>query len=116
MNDAVAAVQSAERRVEDARQDFLTEVDALETRARRLVTSPLVVGGVIAATAATAYLVLARRGKPQPRATTSRPDNRLLTFLKAGQILVALSGAVASYRAVSTDARARHARTGNNFS
>lgn len=113
MNDAVAAVQSAERRVEDARQDFLTEVDALETRARRLVTSPLVVGGVIAATA---YLVLARRGKPQPRTTTSRPDNRLLTFLKAGQILVALSGAVASYRAVSTDARARHARTGNNFS
>jgi hypothetical protein len=114
MHDTAATVRSAERRVEDARRDFLSQVNAIEMRAHQLATSPLVVGGVIAVTAATAYFVLAHRGKPQPPIPTPRSGSRLLTLLKAAQMFMALSGAVAGYKAVSRDAGACHARTCKN--
>jgi hypothetical protein len=111
MNDASTAVQSAEQRVVRGRANFLAQVDLLETRARRLTTSPLIIGGVIAVTAVTASLILTRRGKPRPPALPPRSGNRLLTLLKAAQVSMALSAAVAGFNAARTGAR--QAQTGH---
>jgi YihY family inner membrane protein len=99
MNDTPTALQSAEQRVADKRAVLLLRLDALEAKARRVATSPRVIGGVIAATAAaaaTAYLLLAHRSKPRPPAPRPRSGNRVLTVLKAAQVLIALSGTVAA--------------------
>ena len=88
MNDASTALQSAERRVANDRAAILSRLDSLKTRARRRATSPLMIGGVVAATGATAYLILAHRGRPRPPATRPRSGSWLLT---------ALSGAVTAF-------------------
>jgi len=107
MNDTSTSLQLAEQRVARDLANILSQMDMLETRARRLATSPLIIGGVIAATAVTVSLILTHHGKPQPPA---RSGNRLLTLLKAAQVLMALTATVAGFNAAR--ARAQQVKSG----
>ena len=88
MSDLSVELESAETRVAASRADIALQVHALKSRARRLVKSPYVMGGLVIGAAAAAYLTLARRGKP--RAQPSRPTARgsLTSVLKKAQMLL----------------------------
>ncbi len=96
MTDSSVELESAQTRVAASRADIALQVHALKSRARRLVKSPYVIGGLVIGAATAAYLALARRGKP--RAQPSRPAVRgsLARVLKTAQMLLPLLGALAA--------------------
>jgi membrane protein len=106
MNDASAALESAETRVAASKAGILAQVDALNFRARRLVTSPYVTGGLVIGAAAAAYFAVRRSGKP--RAPSSRPAARgsLTSVLKTAQMLLPLLGALGAATAPKRNPRA----------
>lgn len=94
MNNLSAELEFAETRVVAAREDIVAQVHALKFRARRLATTPYVIGGLLFGAAAAGYFAVTRSRKP--RAPSSRPAERgsLTSMLKTAQVLLPLLGAL----------------------
>jgi len=96
MTDSSAKLESAETRVAASKADIVAQVHALKSRARRLVKSPYVIGGLIIGAVAMGYFALTRRLKP--RALPSRPAarGRITSLLQMAQMLLPLLGVLAA--------------------
>jgi len=96
MSDSSAELESAEARVAASKADVVAQVHALKSRARRLVKSPYLIGGLVIGAAATSYFAMRRIRKP--RGPSSRPAARhsLMSVLKTAQVLLPLLGALAA--------------------
>ena len=98
----------AERDVAEARQAAFAEYEAAQARARRLVISPVFVGGVLLGAAALGYLAY-RRVRSKRRADPAGPDAWTLA-INTGQIMVPLL--VAFVSAITAARRAGGDRKG----
>src|SRR5450830_84599 len=94
MSVSSAELESAEARVAAAKSGIVAQVHALESRVRRLVQSPYVIGALVTGAAAAGYFAVTRsRTTPAP---SSRPAARgsLTSVLKTAQMLLPLLGAL----------------------
>jgi len=96
MTDSSVELESAEARVAASKVDIVAQVRALKFRARRLVKSPYVIGGLVIGAAATAYFVLRRSGKPRAPSSRLAARGSLTSVLKTAQMLLPLLGALAA--------------------
>ena len=106
MTDSRTELESVEAQVAASKADVALQVHALKSKARRVVKSPYLIGGLAIGAATTAYFALARRGNP--RALPSRPvaRGRISSLLKTAQILLPLLGALATATATKRSASA----------
>lgn len=64
MTNTSAEVETAEERLVATQQDGAAQVEAFKSRARRLATSPYLIGGLFISAAAMGYLAISNAGKP----------------------------------------------------
>src|ERR1035437_4008011 len=99
MNNAPAELELMEARVAASTASIVAQGQALKSRMRRLVTSPLVIGGGITAAAAVGYFAVRRRPKPRARSTRPAARGNLISELKTAQMLLPLLGALGAVTA-----------------
>jgi len=98
MSNAPAELELAEARVVASTASIAAQGQALKLKMRRLVTSPYVIGGLVAAAAATGYFAVRRSVNPRARSSRPAAGGSLMSVLKAARMLLPLLGALGAAR------------------
>ena len=93
MTNAAAELALAEARVVASTASVVAQGQALKIRARRLVTSPLVIGGLVTAVAALGYFAFRRSTRPREFSSGAVVHGSFWSVLRTAQILLPLLGA-----------------------
>ncbi len=93
MNESVDSIETAERRVADAKAVMSAEYHAVVAKTRRSASSPLLVGGILLGALAIGYFAAGKRRAP---AVALAREKRGVwpQLLQIGQILLPLLGAL----------------------
>src|SRR5512140_2772086 len=94
MNNAPTELELAEARVAASTASVVAQGQVLKLKMRRLVTSPLVIGGLVTAAAAVGYFAVMRSARPRARSSRPAAYGNLMSVLKTAQMLLPLLGAV----------------------
>ena len=94
MSNAAAELELAEARVAEAAASVVAQGQALKLKGRRLMTSPLVIGGLATTAAAVGYFAVSRSVKLRARSSRPAAHGNLTSVLKTAQMLLLLLGAL----------------------
>ena len=92
MSNTPAALELAEARVAARAVSVVAQGQAMKFKVRGLMTSPLVIGGLVTAAAAVAYFAVRSSDKPRARSARPAASENLMSALKTIQILLPLLG------------------------
>ncbi|MDO8278345.1 MAG: YihY/virulence factor BrkB family protein [Burkholderiaceae bacterium] len=92
MSNTPTALELAEARVAECAANVVVQKQALKSKARGLMTSPIVIGGLVTAAALVAYFAVRSSAKPRARPPRSAARGNLTSILRTAQMLLPLVG------------------------